>query len=334
MVSYIIRRLLLGLLTIFLVLFLLHLLVTLAIQLNGNPALAFFGQRVPDPGQLHAVEVRYGLDNPCYDRPGDPCLKPFWDRLVAYAHGDFGTDLRDRPLTQLLAQAVPNTLRLFVIVTITWLIAGMFSGSVAARFRGRPLDSSIRLTSILIDAFPVFVMLVVYRYIFTVPLTKWARRTFGSDSIPAWLFKPSFSSEHPWLTLIIPGILLGLAGAAPFIRLVRAAQLENYNADHVRTARSKGLGNTYVTGFHIIRNSSIPVVTALGFVFADALAGAVITEGVMNIRGMGNLLWTAVDKSDVSVVIGVVTILSVVIIGVMLLVDLAYAVLDPRIRYD
>jgi oligopeptide transport system permease protein len=334
LVSYIARRLLLGLLTLFLVIFLLHLLTTAAIQVNGNPALAFFGDRVPSPTQLQAVKERYGLGDACYNQLGNPCLKPFVQRLGDYLRGDFGTDLRDRPLTQLVATAAPNTLRLFVVVTITWLIAGMGLGSVAARFRGRPVDHSIRFTSILIDAFPVFVMLVVYRFIFTVPLSNWARETFGSDSLPALLFKPSFSPEHPWATLIIPGVLLGLTGCAPFLRLVRAAQLENYNADHVRTARSKGLSNARVTTFHIVRNSSIPVVTAVGFVFADALAGAVITEGVMNIYGMGGLLWRSVRDSDVSVVIGVVTILSIVTMGVMLVVDLAYAALDPRIRYE
>lgn len=334
MVSYVIRRVLLGILTLFLVLFLLHLLTTLAIQLNGNPALAFFGDRVPSPSQLEAVKQRYGLDNPCYGQAGNPCIGPFFDRLGDYAHGDFGTDLRDRPVTQLVATAAPNTLRLFAIVTLTWATAGVGLGSIAARFRGKPADHSIRFLSILIDAFPVFVMLVVYRYVVTVPVNKALRAKFGSDSFLAMLFKPSFSDTHPWATLIIPGFLLGLAGAAPFLRLVRASQLENYNADHVRTARSKGLGSRYVTVFHIVRNSSIPVVTAVGFVFAEALSGAVITEGVMNIYGMGGLLWTSVQKSDVSVVIGFVTILAVVTIVVMLLVDLSYAALDPRIRYD
>jgi ABC-type dipeptide/oligopeptide/nickel transport system permease component len=334
LVSYVIRRVLLGILTLFLVLFLLHLLTTLAIQLNGNPALAFFGDRVPTPSQLEAVKERFGLANPCYDQPGNPCIGPFFHRVSDYAHGNFGTDLRDRPVTQLLATAAPNTLRLFVIVTLTWLTAGVGLGSIAARFRGNPTDHSIRFLSILIDAFPVFVMLVVYRYVITVPVNKAMRAKFGDESFLALLFKPSFSQSHPWATLIIPGFLLGLAGAAPFLRLVRAAQLENYNADHVRTARSKGLGNRYVTVFHIVRNSSIPVVTATGFVFAEALSGAVITEGVMNIYGMGGLLWRSVQKSDVSVVIGFVTILAIVTIVVMLLVDLSYAALDPRIRYD
>ena len=334
MVSYVVRRLLLGLFTLFSVVLLLHLLTTLAIQLNGNPSLAFFGDRVPTPAQEQAVAERFGLGDPCYDQPGNPCLRPFVDRLADYARGDFGENLRGRELTELVTQAAPNTLRLFVIVTITWLLIGVTSGSVAARFRGRPADHTIRFGSILIDAFPVFVMLLVYRFIFTVPLSNWSRKTFGSDSFIALLFKPSFSNDHPWATLLIPGLLLGITGCAPFIRLVRAAQLENYHADHVRTARSKGLSDRHVTAFHIVRNSSIPVVTAVGFVFAEALAGAVITEGVMNIDGMGGLLWKAVQDSDVSVVIGVVTMLSLVTIVVMLLVDLAYAALDPRIRYD
>lgn len=316
------------------VMLLLHLLMTLAIQLNGNPALAFFGDRVPSKSQLAAVEERFGLADPCYDQVGNPCLAPFVKRMGDYLTGDFGTNHRGREVVDIVATAAPNTLRLFLIVTITWMVAGMLLGSVAARFRGRAPDHSIRLVSILIDAFPVFVMLVVYKFIVTVPVSNWMSERFGDNSLPALLFKPSFSPEHPWATVIIPGLLLGLAGAAPFLRLVRASQLENYNADHVRTARAKGLGDTHVAAFHIVRNSAIPVVTAVGFVFAEALAGAVITEGMMNIYGMGGVLWDAVRDSEVSVVIGVVTILAVITIAVMFVVDLLYAVLDPRIRYD
>lgn len=332
--SYLVRRVLQGVGSLVGVMLLLHLLMTLAIQLNGNPALAFFGDRVPSKSQLAAVEERFGLADPCYDQPGNPCLVPFVKRMGDYLTGDFGTNHRGREVADIVAAAAPNTLRLFVIVTITWMIAGMLLGSVAARFRGRAPDHSIRFISILIDAFPVFVTLLVYKFIVTVPVSNWLSDRFGDDSLPALLFKPSFSAEHPWATVIIPGLLLGLAGAAPFLRLVRASQLENYNADHVRTARAKGLGDTHVAAYHIVRNSAIPVITAVGFVFAEALAGAVITEGMMNIYGMGGVLWDAVRGSEVSVVIGVVTILAVVTIAVMLVVDLLYAVLDPRIRYD
>jgi len=331
---YILRRSLQAVGTLFLVMFVLHLLTTFAIQLNGNPALAFFGDRVPRPSQLAAVEARYGLDDPCYDQLGNPCLGPFVDRLASYAQGDFGTNLRGREVTDIVATAAPNTLKLFLVVTITWLVLGLVLGSAAARWRGRSADHGIRLTSVLIDAFPVFVLLLVYRYVFAVPLSDWARSTFGEGSLPAMLFRPSFDPDHAWATLLIPGILLGLAGSAAFIRLVRASQLESYQGEHVRTARSKGLGERHVVLHHVVRNSSVPVVTAVGLTFTEALAGAVITEGMMNIYGMGGVLWEAVRGSDVTLVIGIVTILAVVTVVVMIVVDVAYAALDPRIRYE
>src|SRR5918994_1947311 len=269
---YILRRSLLGVATLLLVMFVLHLLTTFAIQLNGNPALAFFGEKVPTQEQLAAVETRFGL--------------------------------------------------------------GMGLGTMAARRRDRSADHGIRLTSVLIDAFPIFVLLLVYRYVFAVPLSDWAEERFGDGSLPALWFRPSFDADHPWATLLVPGVLLGLAGSAAFIRLVRASQLESYSGEHVRTARAKGLPERHVITHHVVRNSSVPVVTAVGLTFADALGGAVITEGLMNIYGMGGVLWEAVRASDVSLVVGVVTILAMVTVAVMLLVDLAYAALDPRIRYD
>jgi len=167
-----------------------------------------------------------------------------------------------------------------------------------------------------------------------VPLSNWAEDTFGEGSLPALWFRPSFDADHPWATLLVPGILLGLAGSAAFIRLVRASQLESYSSEHVRTARAKGLPERHVVTHHVVRNSSVPVVTAVGLTFADALGGAVITEGLMNIYGMGGVLWEAVRASDVTLVVGVVTILAIVTVLVMLVVDVAYAALDPRIRYE
>lgn len=331
---YVLRRLLQALLTLGLVMFLLHYLITLSIQLNGNPARAFFGDKTPTESQLAAVEERYNLDNSCYDQPGNPCFVPFVERMGNYATGDFGQNFDNRNVTELVAEAAPHTLRLFVIVTITWFVLGMVLGSFAARFHRRKTDYSIRFLSVLIDAFPIFVLLLTYKYVLAVPLNQAMGNAFGSDSFAALLFKPSYSTEYPWITLIIPGVLLGAAGAAAFIRLVRASQLENYRADHVRTARAKGLRDGRVTLFHIVRNSSIPVVTAIGFVFAEALSGAVVTEGLMNIHGMGGLVWNSVRDADVQVVVGVVTLIAIVILVVNLLVDLVYALLDPRIRYD
>lgn len=331
---YAARRVLQGALTLFFVMFLLHVLTTLTVQVNENPARAFFGDRTPSDSQLAAVEHRYNLDDPCYDRPGDPCLARFAERLGAYATGDFGQDFRDREVTDLVAATAPNTLRLFVVVTITWMVMGLLFGSLAARYRGRSADHSIRFLSILIDAFPVFVMLLVYKYVVAVPVGNWMRERFGDDSFLGLLFKPSFDPEHPWVTIIVPGVLLGAAGSAAFIRLVRASQLEVYRSDHVRAAKAKGLSGRRIVIFHVLRNSSIPVTTAVGFVFAEALSGAVITEGIMNIHGMGGLLWNSVRESVVPVVVGVVAMLAIVVLVVNLVVDLAYAALDPRVRYD
>ena len=126
--------------TLFLVMLALHLLTTLAIQLNGNPALAFFGDRIPTASQLAAVEARYGLDDPCYDQPATRASGRSSTACGEYLHGDFGTNLRGREVTDIVATAAPNTLRLFGIVTITWLVLGMVLGSVAARWRGRAVD--------------------------------------------------------------------------------------------------------------------------------------------------------------------------------------------------
>ncbi|RPF19975.1 ABC transporter permease [Myceligenerans xiligouense] len=331
---YIARRVLQGVGTLLLVMLLLHLLTTVAIQLNGNPAQAFFGDKVASESQLAAVEQRFDLDDPCFDQVGNPCLGPFVERLGEYARGDFGTNLRGREVSDIVATAAPNTLRLFVVVLLTWLTLGMVLGSVAARRRGSASDHGIRLTSVLIDAFPVFVLLIVYRYVVAVPLHRWAEETFGEDSWPPYWFKPSFDADHPWATVVVPGILLGLAGSAAFIRLVRAGQLESYQGDHVRTARSKGLAERHVVVHHVVRNSSVPVVTAVGLTFAEALGGAVITEGLMNIYGMGGVLWEAVRNDDVGLVLGVVTLLAAVTVVVMIVVDIAYALLDPRIRYE
>jgi len=265
---------------------------------------------------------------------GNPCLGPFVERLGQYAQGDFGTNLRGREVSEIVATAAPNTIRLFCVVLVTWLALGMLLGSAAARWRGSAGDHGIRLTSVLIDAFPVFVLLIVYRYVVAVPLNRWAEDTFGENSWPPYWFKPSFDPDHPWATVVVPGILLGLAGSAAFIRLVRASQLESYQGDHVRTARSKGLTERRVVVHHVVRNSSVPVVTAVGLTFAEALGGAVITEGLMNIYGMGGVLWEAVRNDDVGLVLGVVTLLAAVTVVVMIVVDIAYALLDPRIRYE
>ncbi|MFC4334659.1 ABC transporter permease [Salininema proteolyticum] len=333
---YFLRRLLQSLMTLGIVLFVLHYLMALSVQIRGNPALLFLGgDRTPDPAMVEQIEKMYGLDNACYERPGDPCVGPFFTRLGNYLQGDFGRTLNgNQDVSEVLVTAIPNTLRLFLFSTIVLVTLALLLGTWAARHRGGLRDHAVRYTTILIDSVPVFLILLFYVYVVAVPLTKWARGIWGSDSFMGNLFRPTFSPEYPWVTIIIPGIILGFVGLATLTRLVRASQLENYNADFVRTADAKGLKKTRITVVHVLRNSMIPIVTGVGYTFAFMLSGAVLTEGVMGIPGMGRIIFQAVQRQDTSLVITGLTVSAVVVVIVSLIVDMLYAVLDPRIRYE
>ncbi|WP_112134038.1 ABC transporter permease [Glycomyces dulcitolivorans] len=333
---YVIRRLLQALLTLGIVLFLLHYLTVLSVQIRGNPALLFFGgDRTPDPNMLAQVERLYGLDNKCYERVGDPCLAPFVDRLQNFVQGDFGTTLNgNRDVGQLLAIYIPNTLRLFIFATVTLVTVAMVLGTWAARHRGKFIDHTVRGTTILADSIPVFLILLSYVYIIAVPLTRWARDIWGTESFMGQVFRPNYNPDYPWTTIIIPGIIVGTVGLATMTRLIRASQLENLGSDFVRTARAKGLKPMRITIVHVIRNSMIPIITGIGFLFAFMLSGAVLTEGVMGIPGMGRMIFQAVQRQEGNLVIVGLTVSAVVVVFVSLIVDLLYAALDPRIRYE
>ena len=145
--------------------------------------------------------------------------------------------------------------------------------------------------------------------------------------------KPTVSGTAPWSELILPAMVLGLVSLAYVIRLTRAAVSENMNADYVRTATAKGLSRRRVVVVHILRNSLIPVVTVLGADLGSLMGGAIVTEGIFNVPGIGNLLYQAILKGESATVVAVVGILVIVFVIANLLVDLLYAVLDPRIRY-
>lgn len=331
---YVIRRLLQAVLTLGLVLFLLHYLLSLAIQAGGNPARAFFGDKPVSERQVAAVAAKHGLDDPCLDRLGDPCLAMFSSRMADWFNLDFGTDFTGRPVTDLIAQAVPPTLTLFAISTVTWVLLGVSAGVLAALRRASLLDYLVRLGTVLAVGVPTFLLLIVTQKVVGVWLGNRARAAFGVDSPLSIMFQPSYDFEHPFLSLIVPGVLLGAFGIASITRLSRTSVLENLRSDFVRTARAKGLSGTRVTIVHTLRNSLIPVVTLIGFALADALGGAVITEGIYNIPGMGGLVFDATRDGDLPVVIAVVAILSIGFMTVTLIVDLLYAFLDPRIRYE
>ncbi|GLZ80021.1 putative dipeptide-transport integral membrane protein ABC transporter DppB [Actinorhabdospora filicis] len=332
---YVIRRLLQAVLTIFLALFLLHYLTSLSIQINGNPAYAFFGGQItPTQEQLRVVAERYHTDHPCLKRVGDPCLSNFMDTLGRYANGDFGQDLRFRPVSDQVVMRVPNTLRVFAINIATWAIAGIGLGMLAAVRREKFSDYLIRAGTIISGAVPTFLFVLALKYLAGVWIGGWLRDHLGDDNVLSIIFRPSWDEAHPWLTVILPGIALAVIGTAGITRLMRTSMLENIRSDHVRTAKAKGLTGGRVLLAHTLRNSLIPVVTLIGLSLGGALGGAVITEGLWNIRGVGQFVFNAVRQNDTPIVVGVVSLVVICYLLFSLLIDLLYAVLDPRIRYE
>ncbi|MEV0650930.1 ABC transporter permease [Phytomonospora sp. NPDC050363] len=322
-------------LTLFLALFLLHYLTSLSIQINGNPAYAFFGPQItPTQAQLDQVAELYHTDHPCLKEPGNWCIENFGETLWRYVHGDFGTNLQFRPVTELVAERLPNTLRVFAVSTTVWALAGIGLGIVAAMRREKFLDYFIRMGTIIAGAVPIFLIVLALKYIGGVAIGDWLRDTLGEENALSIIFRPSFDDNHPWLTILLPGIALSVVGAAGIARLMRTSMLENLRADFVRTAKAKGLKPRRVMVAHTLRNSLIPVITLIGLSFGGALGGTVITEGLWNIRGIGQLVFNAVRQNDTPIVIAVVTILVVTFLLFSLLIDLLYAVLDPRIRYE
>jgi oligopeptide transport system permease protein len=198
------------------------------------------------------------------------------------------------------------------------IVLGVGIGTVAGLRRNGWFDSSMLVTSLVVLAIPIFVIGFVFQLVFGVKL-GWGAVTVGGD----WTLGE----------LLLPAIVLGIVDLAYTLRLTRTSVAENLVADHVRTARAKGLGPVLVVRNHVLRNSLIPVTTYLGVNLGSLMAGAVITEGIFNVPGVGNLAFRSISQGENPTVVSVVTVMVLVYVLMSLLVDLLYAVLDPRIRY-
>ncbi len=278
--------------------------------LPGDPVAALFGDRPANPTTVAAITAQYHLD------------KPFIVQDLLYLKGvltlDFGTNFAQRPVIDLMAQAFPTTVKLAIMALAFEAILGLLIGVVAGLRRGGIFDSTVLILSLVVIAIPVFVLGFVLQFFFAIKL-DWVSPTVGADA--------SFGK------LILPAIVLGSLSLAYVIRLTRQSVSDNLNADFVRTARAKGISNRRVISTHVLRNSMIPVVTFLGADLGALMAGAVVTEGIFNIQGIGRLLYDSIRKGESTVVVSVVTALVLVYVISNLIVDLLYAALDPRIRY-
>ena len=308
MLRYIGRRLLQTIPVFFGATFLIFAMVYL---MPGDPVAALGGDRGLSEAAAAQIRAQYNLD------------KPFWMQYLLYLKGvftlDFGTAFNGQKVTSIMATAFPTTAKLAIYALAIETILGIALGVVAGMRRGKWFDSTILVVSLLLISVPTFVLGFVLQYVLGVQLA---------------ILPTTASTSVDLRSLTMPAMVLGGVSLAYVIRLTRQSVSENVSADYVRTARAKGLSGGIVMTRHILRNSLIPVATFIGGDLGALMGGAIITEGIFNIHGVGGTLWQAIIKGEPQTVVSVTTVLVLVYIIANLIVDLLYAVLDPRIRYE
>ncbi len=276
----------------------------------GDPVLALAGDKAADPAVLDSIREQYPLD------------KPFIVQYLMYLggifQGDLGLTFSGREVTTVLAEAFPITVRLAVMALVIETVFGVGFGVVAGLKKGGWFDSTLLVVSLVIIAVPVFVLGFVGQFLFGI---QWG------------IVPPTVGSHGSFTRLLLPAFVLGLVSFAYVLRLTRSEVAQNLRADYVRTASARGLSRPRVIAAHVLRNSLIPVVTFIGADFAALLGGAIVTEGIFNIHGVGGLLFEAVKLGESPTVVSVVTVLVIIFVLSNLIIDLLYALLDPRIRY-
>ncbi|MFN8049023.1 MAG: ABC transporter permease [Ancrocorticia sp.] len=277
----------------------------------GDPVAALGGDKGLDPAVQERIRAEYNLD------------KPFWMQYLLYIKGvftlDFGQTFSGRPVAEVMATAFPTTIRLAFMAIAIEAIFGIILGIIAGVRKGKIFDSTILVFSMLLIAVPTFVMAFLLQFFVGV---QWG------------LLPVTVGPKVEFRSLLMPAMVLSGVSLAYVIRLTRQSISETTSADFVRTARAKGLSNGSVMTRHILRNSLIPVVTFLGSDLGALMGGAIVTEGIFNIRGIGGMLFDGIKKGEPSTVVSITTALVLIYIVANLLVDLLYAVLDPRIRYE
>ncbi len=307
MSRYIARRLLLAIPVLIGASFFIFFLVY---ALPGDPIRALAGDRPLPPGVVAELRDRYNLD--------DNVFVQYAKYVGGLLQGDLGIDFSGRPVSETISDRLPITTRLAITALVIEGVIGLIAGILAGIRRGGYLDNLVLVSTTFLISIPVFVLGFSLQYFLGVRLS---------------LFPISGANEG-WYSYILPGFVLASASMAYVARLLRTSLAENLRNDYVRTARAKGLPERLVIGKHTLRNSLIAVVTFLGADFGTLMGGAIVTEGVFNLPGLGRAVFDAVRSQEGTVVVGITTFFVFVYIFFNLVADVLYAALDPRIRYD
>jgi peptide/nickel transport system permease protein len=303
--------------------------------LPGGPAESLLGERATE-STVREIEEQYGLDDPIYVQ--------YFRYVENVVSGDLGTSIRSRrPVTDELSERFPATIELALAAMVFSVSLGIPLGYIAAKRYGTAVDHASLLASLLGVSIPIFFLAILLKYIFAIELGLLP--TVGRQDVLINIDHPTNfyvldallagdleafwdAIEH----LILPAIALGSVPLAIIARITRAAVLDVQNEDYVRTARAKGLAPRIVDTRHVLRNALLPISTIIGLQTGLLLSGAVLTETVFAWPGMGTWLVEAIENRNYPVLQGGILFLAVIFVLVNLLVDLSYALINPRIR--
>jgi oligopeptide transport system permease protein len=305
---YILRRLL-QMIPVFLgATFLIYFLVY---SVPGDPFAGKCGQRACPQAFIDKVTAEYNLN--------DNVFLQYVKYLGNLLQGNFGSTISGRPISDIILSSYPVTIRLAVVALLIEIVVGIAAGVLTGLGRNGFLDNVVLISTLLLISLPVFVTGFVLQYLLGV---KWG------------IITPTVSAKARLSELLVPGFVLASLSLAYATRITRTSIVENRRADYVRTAIAKGLPQRRVIGVHLLRNSLIPVITFLGTDFGALMGGAIVTEGIFNVNGIGRQVYRAIQVKEGATVTGLVVVLVLVYLLVNLLVDVLYALLDPRIRYE
>jgi peptide/nickel transport system permease protein len=328
--AYILRRILIAIPVLFGITLVAFIALSLA---PGDPLLARLepaqlAELQNHPEVLEARRHELGLDQPVYPAivDGKPVPGRFLTWLGGALTGDFGYSIKShRPVIQEITTRIPPTLALMGTATLLALLLGIPFGVIAALRQYSRLDYILTSATVLMASAPSFVLGLIGIYVFAVwihLLPTSGIQTLGKpNTIPDFL-----------LHLILPALVLGLGSAAPLLRYTRASMLDTLSSEYITTAKAKGLAPRLVTVRHAFRNSLIPIITIIGLLVPELVAGAVITEQIFAWPGMGQLAVRAAADRDTALMMGVVLVVSFAVLTTNIVVDLLYATIDPRIR--
>lgn len=305
MLRYIFKRVLAAIMTIWFIMTITFFLM------NAIPGDPFTSEKMADPILRQAMAEKYGLDKPIMYR--------YCKYISDYLHGDFGLSYAKKGLTanEIIASGFPYSIRIGSIAIVLVVGLGILFGILAALRQNQFIDRLLMVVSTLGATIPSFVFATGFLYLFS-KILNWVP-AFGVDS---------------WKGYIGPSIVIALFSLAFITRLMRTTMLEVLNQDYIRTARSKGLSEFKVICKHAVRNAILPVITYIGPAFAEIITGSFVVEKIFGVPGIGSLFTMSILNRDYTLIMGITVFFAIILVSCVLIVDLAYVLVDPRIKYE